>query len=190
MKSDSEIWDNIKASDQRALKMLFERYFTVLVRYASRITANTNVAEELVEDVFIYIWEKRNSIQIQSGIKPYLYTAARNASFNFLKSRLAKANKSLTFENNENDIINNESEQIQYNELKRAVTKAIERLPDACKTIFVLSRNIKLSNQEIANELNISIKTVEGQMTIALRKIRAYLQEHWYIFLILFSKIY
>lgn len=188
MKSDAQLWASIKQSDQKAFKELFDRYFTDLVRFSAKLTSNPLASEEIVQDTFVYIWQKRHEIEINSGIKSYLFTATRNASFNFLKSRGFKEETMLESLTPGNDDPLSKIDNAQ--DFKKVVTKAIQDLPEACRTIFLLSRNFNFSNKEIAEELNISIKTVENQMTIALRKLREYLQKHWYIFLILFEKIF
>lgn len=102
---------------------------------------------------------------------------------NFLKKKVH-----FSFENSidefEHPLGESPFETLQFKELQNALEKAIEMLPENCKAIYLLSRNSGLSNKEIAKKLNISSKTVENQITIALRKIRVFLEKHWYMVLL------
>jgi RNA polymerase sigma-70 factor (ECF subfamily) len=134
------------------------------------------IAEEIVQDLFIYLWEKREKINIYSSIQSYLYRSVRNKSIDYLKSAYAN------LETEKEDIIINKegylnpAYDIEIKELNIILEKAILKLPEKCYCIFTLSRNGGLSNKEIAGQLGITVKTVENQITIALKKIKEYLE--------------
>ena len=152
------------------LKALFEQYYTLLSRYASSIIGNYSIAEEVVQDVFVAIWQKRDSLEFNSQLAPYLYTSVRNTCLN----HLSKEKKSIPLSEytlGDPGSIQNPQEKMEFIELQEKIFKAIDDLPPKCREIFMLSRMERLTNRHIAEKLDISIKTVENQMTIALRKL-------------------
>jgi RNA polymerase sigma-70 factor (ECF subfamily) len=145
-------------------------------------------AEELVQELFITLWQNRESLQIQTSIDQYLYASVRNRCFNVVKRRafLRKTHENLLRDHSiEQDSLN---EGINFKELESAVSSSINELPDRCRTIFHLSRNEGLSYKEIARKLEISEKTVENQISIALKKLRENLIEFFcFLLLVVFS---
>jgi RNA polymerase sigma-70 factor (ECF subfamily) len=136
------------------------------------MVVNTGVAEEMVEDVFIRIWQNREELDLRDSFKSYLFASVKNRSINYLKSKYGK----MRFEDLENasHLISGpgQDSELQAKELGEAVAIAIENLPLKCRVIFSLSRNADFTIAEISEQLGISKKTVQAQITIALRKIR------------------
>ena len=130
------------------------------------------ISEEIVQDAFIYIWEKRENIQIKTSLKSYLFTTVRNKSINYIKNELPKQQLSENL-SAASLFINDDEHEDQ--ELKIKVQKAIDQLPMKCKQIFILSRYSGYTYKEISEELEISVKTVENQMGIAFQKLRLFL---------------
>jgi len=168
----------IKTGDKKAFEELFKKYYTPLCRFAISFTKDEMAAEEIVQEVFVTIWEQRDKLAIHTSIKSYLYMATRNRALNYLKSQnIQSAYKeeisacSTEGENSTDNLMNHE-------ELQTLITKAINSLPEKCRAIFNLSRNDELSYKEIAEYLDISIKTVENQMGIALKKLRVQLRPY------------
>lgn len=129
-------------------------------------------AEELVQDVFVKVWEKRSELTLDESLKSYLFTAVRNRAFNYLRDQ---ARKGQTDELNENiDLEAPQGDPLEFDDLQTLIKEGIDSLPPKCRAIFLLSREAEMSYKEIAAELDVSIKTVEGQMGIALRKLRAF----------------
>jgi RNA polymerase sigma-70 factor, ECF subfamily len=187
---EQHIITGIINGDEAKLKQLYNLHFTELVHYALRIVNDPFVAEEIVQDVFVSLWEKRKSIKIELSIRSYLYASVKNRCINHLKSKYKKiSHVSL-------DIITpDESNTITYNDIENKqliaiLETAINQLPEKCRIVFSLSRNTGLTNLQIAHELNISEKTVENQITIALRKLTMFLEKHWYIFISVFLEIF
>lgn len=165
--------------DEKLFEKLFFEFYTPLCRYCLKFVGIPETSEEIVQEVFTYLWEKRDFIDIRFSYKSYLYTSVKNKSLDYLKSKYAK----LSF-SNENTLKNqptsiNPSIIAEEKELNCILIQAIDSLPLRCNTIFRLSRFSGLSNKEIAEELKISVKTVENQMTTALKKIKAYLEKFW-----------
>lgn len=127
--------------------------------------------------MFLCISGKSNQISIHSSFKSYIYKATKNACLNHIKSKHFQHN-SLNDELTENlpEIVSADTH-MEYIELEHKIQDAINSLPEKCKIIYCLCKNNNLTYKEVAEELDISIKTVENQMTIALRKLRAYLLE-------------
>lgn len=176
---DTQIKKQLKKGRKSVLQYLFDTYYDDLCKYAIKIVSKGEVAEEIVQDVFIYLWEKRKTIEIESSVKYYILRAVKNKCINFLKSKYARQ----TFDDAIDEGVNlsncNTYDEMNYKELSAIANDAIESLPERCALVFKLSRNAELSYKEIAEKLEISIKTVENQMTTALKRIREYLDVHW-----------
>lgn len=158
--------------------MLFKQHYTDLCRYALKLTRNEEVAEEVVQEVFINFWERREEIKITYSAKAYLLTSVRNRSINYLKLQLPRELKKDEIDDSNQSTSGSDPTQIEYRELSGIVQKAIDQLPDRCKIIFVLSREEGLTYQQIADKLELSLKTVENQMSIALKKLRVSLKPY------------
>jgi RNA polymerase sigma-70 factor, ECF subfamily len=172
---DQELFERIKADSFEAYESVFRRYYQELYRFAYNYLREQVAAEEMTQEIFLYIWEKRQKIEIKTTLKTYLYSAIKNKCLNYIKYELPKKN---TLEDSHFALmVTNQPEQDEDDEkLKRYIDEAINQLPTKCRQIFVLSRSGGMTYDEIAEELDISVKTVENQMTIALRKLREWLK--------------
>ncbi|MGL1885931.1 MAG: RNA polymerase sigma-70 factor [Reichenbachiella sp.] len=183
-----DIVEKIAQDDQAAFEELFNFFYKDMCRFCLKYVRDEIVAEEIVQNLFLYIWEKRNSIKITSSVKAYLYTAVKNRSFNYIKLQLPKEQNKIDID--EYGVLEvveeNKEDEMVMEELKRQVSAAISDLPPKCQMIFNLSRNSGMTYKEIAEELDLSVKTVENQVGVALRKLRAQLQPVWDKVLILF----
>jgi RNA polymerase sigma-70 factor (ECF subfamily) len=163
---------SIKNGDLKAFRRFFEELYPELVNYAYKIIRIEATAEEIVQEVFIYIWEKREVSSISSTLKGYVYSAVKNRCINFIKLELPKAQATADIEDTDLSV---EMESLDHHNtelLEALIDEAVQQLPPKCKNIFLLSRAAGLTYEEIADELEISIKTVENQMSIALKKLR------------------
>lgn len=169
----------IQSKDERAFKYLFDSYFVPLCRYVHLYLDSTQEGEELVLDIFMYLWEHSSQINLTLSLKAYLFQAARNRCLNFLRDR--KQTLPLDFAG---DVSCGEAtSSLEAEELNHLIQEAICTLPDKCRQVFLLSREKEYTNQEIADEMDISIKTVEAQITKALKRIRSFLKEQYsYLF--------
>lgn len=169
----------IREDDKHAFKYLFDTYFVSLCRFAHLYLTNTQDAEELVLDLFVYLWEHRGEINVTLSLKAYLFQAVRNRCLNYLRDhhqmlRLYEVNEVLKEE---------ETSSLEIEELQALIAEAICSLPDKCQDVFRQSRQENLTNKEIAEKMNISVKTVEAQITKALKLIKAFLDEKYtYLF--------
>lgn len=184
--SDKEMIARMVNNEVEAYESLFHRFYTPLCQFILKYVGDETLAEEIVQETFIHFWEKRDTLNIHSSLKSYLYTSAKNNALNYLKSQYARQGFQRDFFDKEEIPINTTQESILFDELQVLVQKAIKRLPERCRTVYLLSRNSGLSYQEIADELGISVKTVEAQMGLALKRLREYLNFHWEILAVLF----
>jgi RNA polymerase sigma-70 factor (ECF subfamily) len=158
--------------------MLFNKHYEPLCAFVFGVVKDYDVSEEIVQNLFYNLWAKRNKMEINTSIKSYLYQAARNAALNEIK-HLDIKEKYKQYNKMQMDVAaQNITDGMVENELSDTIQKAIDKLPTECKKVFLMSRNEELKYREIAEKLNISIKTVEKHMGNALSKLRSELTEY------------
>lgn len=174
--SDQELRDLLQRDSERAIEWMFKQYYGMLSATVFRILPNQELAEDLVQELFLDIWRKKESLQFQTSVGAYLRKAIVNKTLNYIRDTKMK------FESDEPadtiaGTISPPSSGVETSELQQAIDQAIDRLPERCRIVFALSRFEQMSQQEIAQSLGISVKTVENQMTKALRSLRSDLSE-------------
>ena len=151
---------------------MFKKYYNPLCNYASTIVNDHKMAQDVVQDVFTKLWDKRDNISINDNEKSYLFQAVKNRSLEMLRKRKSDQ-KISTADYNDVHVDNLEIEEEAKNYmLKEFLYKSIGQLPQKCQVIFVLNKVNGLTYNEIASDLNISVKTVENQIGRAYRKLR------------------
>lgn len=160
---------------EAAMERIFLEYYSVVLLAIVRIVVQKQIAEDLAQDVMYDFWRNHEKIQINTSLKAYLKRAAVNKSLNFVRD-----NK-MRWDNEEDlrsvkSVLPDGRQQLEQQELQRRVDLAIDALPAKCRLVFVLSRFEEMTYQEIADQLGISIKTVENQISRALRILRRELQ--------------
>ena len=166
----------IKQGDQIAFRHLFYQYADSLERFITYYIHDREKSQDLVLDIFTYIWENRQNVEIKLTLKAYLFQAARNKSFTYIRDKKIP----VYLEEMEGmEIVQNYDSELELQELHHLIEEAVSLLPDKCREIFRKSREENLTNKEIAGQLHISEKTVEGQITIALKKIRIHLGDSY-----------
>ena len=168
----------IAAGDEAAFRQVYLSFYKRLYQFARAIVKTREPAEEIVEDVFIRIWQQREQLPSIRNLRVYLYTATKNTALNYLSK---KARESITEPFDHIQIELNGSavnpEQILITaEMYKKIQKAVESLPPRCKMIFKLVREDGLRYKEIAEILNISVNTIDAQMAIAVKRIAAALE--------------
>ena len=168
----------LKNGDQTAFELLFHFYYPGLVMYASQFTANLTDAEEIVQDFFVRFWEKHRQLVPCDSLKNYFFSAVKNGSLDFLKHQ--EIEKKYI-----NEMIGLSKHHLAYDtdlfvssELQEKLKRGIDLLPEKCRKIFMMSRLRGLKNEEIATELNISKRTVETQISKALKVLRVELKDY------------
>jgi len=159
-----------------AFEDVFKTHFKALHSYAFTIVKDDTTAEEMVQNVFCRLWEKKEKIRINQSLKAYLYRSVYHESLNYLKHEKVKASYQHYAARNMEEGIP-ATAKISLKELEQRLSVALNLLPEQCRTIFQMSRFEELKYREIATQLGISIKTVESQMGKALRIMRTQLAD-------------
>lgn len=158
--------------DISSLETLFHANYRQLCTASWRIVQDKEAAEDIVQDVFCTIWEKKESLIITGSLKSYLFKSTINHSLNYIKKARNSETREERFSLETGAAVNTTEYTLTLKETSRQVETALNMLPNACRTVFILSRYEHYSYKEIAAELDISIKTVEAQMTKALKHLR------------------
>ncbi|RKD16108.1 hypothetical protein BCY91_04250 [Pelobium manganitolerans] len=161
--------------DQNSFEILFKSNYKRLCNVALRFVNDLAIAENIVQDVFCRFWEKRHQLGIQLSVQAYLRRAVINESLNYLKKEQALAKRNEVYAMEKMDERNSTEDLLFAKDAQQQINLAINSLPPACKQVFLLSRFEKLSYKQIAETLNISVKTVENQVSKALKILRGQL---------------
>jgi RNA polymerase sigma-70 factor (ECF subfamily) len=171
--SETSLIASLKNGDELLFEKVFKTHFNSLFNYACTILKNETAAEEVVQQVFFKIWEKREILPEEVMLKAYLYRAVHNESLNNIKRQKVRTNYQMHAVSSAGQSIDNTADKVSMTELQHQLHKAVNELPEQCRTIFQMSRFEDMKYKEIADELNISPKTVENQMGKALKILRS-----------------
>ncbi|MBP3192691.1 RNA polymerase sigma-70 factor [Natronogracilivirga saccharolytica] len=183
-RGDSDkLFTRIRNDDAEAFRMLFDQWYASLCQHAITFVRDKQCAEDIVQDLFITLWNNRKSISITVSVRSYLFRSTRNRSLNYLRDNRRFNLDRLDLEDDmPGDETEPELEADEHDQAMRSLhglaLQAIRELPERCRLIFNMSRNTELTNKEIAQKLGLSEKTVENQITIALKKLRMNLGPH------------
>ncbi|MFD2538576.1 RNA polymerase sigma-70 factor [Sphingobacterium chuzhouense] len=167
---------------EKSFETVFRKYFKELHRYAYRMLEDTDIAEEVVQQVFLRLWERDWEQTIQTSLKAYLYRAVHNHSVNIIKRNKLQQQ----YEADQATHADTQQEMhVSDVELKKQLHIALARLPEKSRTVFEMSRFQELRYQEISDMLNIPLKTVEGHMTKALKHLRLHLVDYLNVLVLL-----
>ena len=185
IRKTDELFDRIRLGDQRALETLFSVYFPRLNDFARNVVKDNVVSQDIVQDVFVKIWEKRSEVET-INIEAYLFRLVRNRCLDYIKhmrvvhNRMQEIEISSKFEELYRiDFIGDEPYLLIEKELISKIEETVNKLPARCREVFILSRVNKLKNKEIAENLNISIKNVERHLSRAIQVLRENLNEEY-----------
>jgi RNA polymerase sigma-70 factor, ECF subfamily len=174
--------------DKVAFELLFKSHFKGMVLLANRYVKDFDSAKEIAQDSFVSLWEKKETIDTSKPVKSYLTTIVYNKSLNYLRDHKKFNRELLQAENLFPFISGSESDdEVISGELKNKIESAINELPEKCREVFQLNRFQDMKYQQIADFLNISVKTVEAQMSKALKHMREKLGGYITIILLLIS---
>lgn len=171
--------------EESSFEALFKANFKRLFAYAITILREDSHAEEIVQNVFYKMWEKRGKIDIQTSVTAYLYRSVYNDCLNYLKHKKVKATYTMHTAWSQKNESDNATTKVQLSELQQKLDAALSDLPEQCRTIFQMSRFEELKYREIALKLGISVKTVENQMGKALGILRIRLADYLPILVLL-----
>ena len=176
--------------DEFAFEQVFKSHFKNLHAYAFTILKDEDEAEEMVQNVFFKLWDRNETISITGSITAYLYRAVHNESLNYIKHQKVRSKHSLHVAYSMKNETDNASKKVLGTELEGRLHAALNNLPEQCRTIFQLSRFDELKYREIADQLGISVKTVENQMGKALKILRTKLVDFLPIMIFLINNIF
>lgn len=182
--SDEELLSQLQQGKRDAFNQMYERYYSLLYAHAYRKLQSKEEVRDILQNLFIHIWNNRENIIIHSSLSSYLYTSVRNRILNFIRDTKVREQYMASIQEFSEKGENLIESQLQEKELIRIVEQEIALLPPQMRLIFEMSRNLEMSHQEIADELNISPLTVRTQVRNALRILRVKLGTH--IFTIFF----
>ncbi len=185
---ESRIEKILKGGDINAFSEVYSEFYASLYAWSRKYISDPDEAEDIVQNVFIGLWEKRESLSIHSSFKSYLYRMVSNSCLNVLKHKEVKNEFARDFKirmiEEDNRRIQEEviSEEMNNEGIINDLKLAIDELPDSCQRIFKMSRFSAMKNKEIANDLNISVRTVETQIYRALKLLRKKLVKEKLVF--------
>ena len=169
---EQELLTRVKQGDEKAFRSLFDAYYKYLTVTAYRYLHESEKAKDMAQDAFVELWNRRETLTLTSGLKAYLRQAVVNKCLNYIKreKRMDFSEPALL---PETPTVPAAAENLEYEDTRNTIQTAIDRLPERCRIIFCMSRFEEKSHKEIAAELEISTKTIENQMTRALKALRA-----------------
>lgn len=163
----------LESNPEKGYELLFKRYYRSLCSHAVRFLYSKELAEDIVSEVFLVFWQKKIYQQIKTSYRAYLFTSVRHQAFMFLRAELNKhKNIDLVDWKAQADLPITPQQIMQYNELYLQMEEAIKAIPPQAQKVFLMSRFEGKKNQTIADELQVSLKTVEGHITKALSILR------------------
>lgn len=175
---EKQLIEKLKAGDEKAFKVIFEIYFNVLFSYAYNFLERPFLAEDIVEDVFFRLWERRELLEIKGSLTSYLFTSVKNACLDHTKSIHVRQDyeervrKKIKLEENVSLSSSTQAGPLENRELKHTIKNAIEALPAEYKKVFKMSRYYKMTNKEIAVKMGLSSHTVGKYLKQAIDRLR------------------
>jgi RNA polymerase sigma-70 factor (family 1) len=167
--TDHELLSLLKSGDRAAYSQIYDRYERLLFVHAYKRLRNREEARDIVQDLFIVLWTKREEINFKNSLRAYLYTAIRNRIFDLIARQKLESTYIVSLQQFIDLGHFTTDHQARYNQLMTLIEKEIASLPSKMREVFELSRNEQLSHREIAEKLNIAEQTVKKQVQNALR---------------------
>lgn len=164
--------EKIRSGDQYAFERMFHTYYSKLCVFSNSYVKSLDIARDVVQEVFIKIWDNREDFEIRQSLKAYLYQAVRNQSLNQIEKNKQKRRLSESLKKHEDFLEEEHSSDLNTEELTQKIWKLVEELPERRRSIFILYRKHGLSYKEIAEVMDIKRKTVENQMGKSLQFLR------------------
>lgn len=179
MTNDTDkIWfTRLQQGNHEAFRFLFDRYYTPLCRYVNTLILDETGAEDIVQGVFVYLWEHRADMLLTHSVQSYLFAACRHKALNHLRDQ----RKFTPFVPEQHDSIYEEMG-VEMDDLHRLIEEAVMCLPEKCGKIFRMSRDEDLSYKEIAEREGIAVKTIESQIHTAIKRIKRHLTANLRLF--------
>jgi len=183
--NDLELLKKMKNNDEIAFKVIFNKFYSRLYYFVLEFISLNDISENIVQDTFFTLWNKRHELKDESNLNAYLFTVAKNNCLYKLRDQRYRQKVFTTNSLNQDelemsiDVLSNlDSSAYTFDEIDRIVEKTLEELPPQCRKVFTLSRFEERKNKEIAEELNISVKVVEKHISKGLKKFRVSLKDY------------
>lgn len=161
----------MKAGDRESFNQVFRRYYSPMVRFCIRYVADSDIASEIVQDLFVKLWSNREKISFNTSFESYMMTSVRNSALTYINKERSHAEANLRIYSEESDNTD-PSETLQSNNLEESYRKILKDMPEKRREVFLASRYDGLKYSEIAEKLGISQKTVEAQMSAAIKQLK------------------
>ncbi len=163
--------EKMKAGDRESFNQVFRRYYSPMVRFCIRYVADSDIASEIVQDLFVKLWSNREKISFNTSFESYMLTSVRNSALTYINKERSHAEANLRIYSEDSDS-NDPSETLQSNNLEESYRQILKSMPEKRREVFLASRYDGLKYSEIAEKLGISQKTVEAQMSAAIKQLK------------------
>lgn len=178
-------------TEKSTFSQIYLVYFPKMVRFAREYVVSTEDAENIVQDIFMYLWEHRDMLDSLTNLNAFLFTLAKNRCIDFYRHKTFIDSKKESLDNLQDRELKLKMEALMQfdenifteKEIEDLLSKAIEHLPEKCRQVFILSRMNGLKHEEIAIKLNISVHTVQNHIVAALRKLKVELRDYLPLFI-------
>jgi len=179
---DQKLAYQIKNGDMKAFDIIYKKYSARIYSFVLGIIKSKDDAEDIVQEVFIKLWDKRKTINEHLSFKSFLFTIAYNTTISLIRKKVKEKDFVIMVKSRQIPLnSNSDNLQLEFEELQEKLNKTIEKLPERQKQVYVLSRREELSYKEIAKKMGISVNTVENHMSKALKFIRKSINQSSYI---------
>ncbi len=193
---NNELVGALKKGDSRQFEKCYNEYYSRLFTFAFGYTRNYEASEEMVQNGFVILWNKKETLAPDSNISSYLFTVVKNQCLNYIRDEAKRLSHEIKGDFPFSSIQDLRSytlasfipEKLINEDLEKIILNEIDQLPEQCRRVFLMSRFEQLSHKEISTHLNISVKTVENHINKALQVLRKRLGIYLYFFLIIYTK--
>lgn len=168
---DKKLFSAVMQGDRNAFEQLFQEYYVVLCNYVGNLIEDQVQAEDIVQDLFVHLWNNQENIEVQGAIKSYLFSSVKHRALNVLKHQAIERNHSPLLAEFLEDISNVDYSEEDTQQVEK-IKKLLETLPPQCRMVFTMSCLEGKRYKEISNELGISVNTVKSHIVKAYRTIR------------------
>lgn len=177
--TDQQLLELLANDSPKAMEIIFRRHFAGMVQVVNRMIRDQGRAEDIVQDVFLKFWKQKEQLNIQISLKAYLRRSCVNACLDDIrKQKKMQIVGTDTILPIAAAVQPDAAKQLENNELEQLINQTIDNLAPKCRTVFILSRKEQLSNKEIAEQLGVTLKTVEAHITTALKKLRVVIKKN------------
>jgi RNA polymerase sigma-70 factor, ECF subfamily len=190
MIAENEVVEQIRSGSKTAFEDVFKMHYSHLCSYANKFVLDIDAAEEIIQELFFQIWQKKEDLDITTSLKSYLFRAAHNSSLNYIKHKNIQLKYKEQTIAEQQDFSYVQSGSSEINELQNKIRQAIDKLPQERRKVFVMNRYDELSYKEVAEKLNISVKTVENQIGKALKFLREELKDYMPLILFFYFELF